>query len=375
MIKHLPVDQVQIGMVIARDVYTRDDRFIIPKDTELTARVLSRLHYYSVDSVMVYDGMDEGDEEPETEGVQIVQNPGTYIDLDSDRSYTDQITSTPEFQSFKQDFDSSVHMISEYMNAAAERNVVMDKNKLYGEIEEILDNARNELHMLDMMNCMRDYDDLTYAHSVNVSLLCHAMGEWLGYEREEQELLTLAGLVHDIGKLKIPEELIKKPGALTRQEFAIVRRHPVYGYEILRNQKFDLRVINAALMHHERCDGKGYPRALQAEGIDNFAKIVAVADVYEAMTADRVYRKGICPFDVLAIFERDGFTQYDPQFLLPFMNHIVESFINMNVELSDGRKGRVVMLNQHMLSKPVIKLKKGFVDLSKEAGLRIRSVR
>lgn len=375
MIKHLPVDQVQIGMVIARDVYTRDDQFIIPKDTELTARVLSRLHYYSVNSVMVYDGMDEGDEEPETEGVQIVQNPGTYIDLDSDRSYTDQITSTPEFQSFKQDFDSSVHMISEYMDAAAERNVVMDKNKLYGEIEEILDNARNELHMLDMMNCMRDYDDLTYAHSVNVSLLCHAMGEWLGYEREEQEILTLAGLVHDIGKLKIPEELIKKPDALTRQEFAIVRRHPVYGYEILRNQKFDLRVINAALMHHERCDGKGYPRALSAEGIDNFAKIVAVADVYEAMTADRVYRKGICPFDVLAIFERDGFTQYDPQFLLPFMNHIVESFINMNVELSDGRKGRVVMLNQHMLSKPVIKLKKGFVDLSKEAGLRIRSVR
>lgn len=368
-VKQVQIDETKNGMILAKDVYTEDDHFIISKDTKLTSRVIARLKFYGIDVVSVYE-----EEQRLTLEKSISVNRGFRLDSESEQTYSEQIKATKEFEEFHTSFDASVNVVSDIMSAAVHKNLAINKKELYKEVERILNNTRSGLHMLDMMNCMRDYDDLTYAHSVNVSLLCHAIGEWVGYGGEDLTLLTMSGLLHDIGKLRIPEELVKKPGELTDEEFAQIRKHSIYGYEILKEQKFDVRVRSAALLHHERCDGTGYPGGILSREIDSFAKIVAIADVYDAMTSDRVYRKGICPFDVVEIFEKDGLYKYDPRFLLPFLRKIVESYIGMNVALNDGRKGRVVMINRFTLSRPVVRLKEGFADLSKEQNLRIRSV-
>ena len=153
-----------------------------------------------------------------------------------------------------------------------------------------------------------------------------------------------------------------------------MKGHSVEGYNVLKDYPIDIRVKYAALMHHERCDGSGYPNGFKAKQIEDFSKIIAIVDVYDAMTADRQYRKAICPFDVIGGFERDGFLKFDTKYLMIFLERIVESYLHTIVRLNDGREGEVVMINKLSLSKPVVRVGDSFVDLSKEPSLFIECI-
>ena len=122
----------------------------------------------------------------------------------------------------------------------------------------------------------------------------------------------------------------------------------------------------AALMHHERCDGSGYPMGLTMEEIDDYALIIAIADVYDAMTAARSYRAPLCPFEVIAEFEKDGLQKYKPKYILTFLENIANAYQNNRVMLSDGTSARIVLLNHRRLSKPLVQLDDGAcIDLEK----------
>ena len=138
-------------------------------------------------------------------------------------------------------------------------------NPLFETAMSLLKETRNSIEMFDMLHNMRSVDDSIYAHSLNVALITGMLGKWLKMSKEDFDLLILAALLHDIGKAKIPPEILNKPGKYTDEEFALVRKHPTLGYEILlQYPRLDNRVKNAALMHHERCDGSGYPQNLKA---------------------------------------------------------------------------------------------------------------
>lgn len=181
---------------------------------------------------------------------------------------------------------------------------------------------------------------------------------------EETRVLTLAGLLHDIGKMLVPKEIITKAGNLTKEEFDIIKTHSIKGYQALKDYSIDIRIKYVALMHHERCDGSGYPNGFVKEQLDDFARIVAIADVYDAMTSSRRYRDAICPFDVVEEFERDGFLKFDPGYLMTFLERIVLSYLHNIVRLNDGREGEVVMINKLSLSKPIVRIGEEFIDLS-----------
>ena len=209
--------------------------------------------------------------------------------------------------------------------------------------------------MFDMLYNMRSITDSVYAHCLNVALISRMIGRWLKLERHDLDVLTAAGLIHDIGKLCIPEEVLNKPGALTDEEFALIRQHPKLGYDVLKNQhSLDPRIKKAALMHHERSDGSGYPSGVTEDFIDNYAMIVAIADVYDAMTAARAYRAPLCPFEVISNFEKDGFQKYNTRYILTFLKQMATTYQSNRVILSDGRSGKIVMLNQNCLSRPII---------------------
>lgn len=357
--KVIMAHRARAGMVVAADVYTEDYKLIIPQDAVLTEKSIERLAYYSIEEISIY--MKEKEEQ------KISQKPEFS-------EYENKIRGSEEFKVFSKRFDTEVESLSESFNSIVEGTEKLSEEKLLSGIDAILEKSRNGLHTIDMMHCMREYDDLTYVHSVNVSLLCSVMAEWLGYSKEKQRLVTFAGLMHDIGKLKIPQELIKRPGKLSEEEYKLVKNHTVYGYEILKGCGADKEAALAALSHHERCDGSGYPLGVTAPKIGWCTRIVSVADVYDAMTADRVYRKGICPFCVIETFEKEGMEKYDPHVLLTFLNKTIQAYIGCRVTLSDERQGEVVMINPQALSKPVVRIGDIFVDLSKENNLRIEGV-
>lgn len=221
---------------------------------------------------------------------------------------------------------------------------------------------------------MRNFSDCTYLHSLNVGMISAIIGKWSGMSDEDQHMLVTCGLFHDIGKLMIPPEILNKPGRLTDEEFKIMKSHTVKGYEIIKDLPLDDHIKNCALMHHEKIDGSGYPYGLKGNEIDEFAKILTIADVYDALTAARIYRGPMCPFDAIEIFEKDGFHLYETKYLLKFLQNVINSYMHSHVILTNGAEGEVIMMNTNKLSRPVIHSGSDFIDLSKSSQVKIEKI-
>ena len=224
---------------------------------------------------------------------------------------------------------------------------------------------------MNTLQLMREYDDTIYIQSLSVALIAHTIATQQNLPEDQIRTLMLTCAFHDIGKLQIPMEIISKPGKLTEEEYAVIKTHPRKSYDILTRAHFPQEVCAAALLHHERCDGSGYPSGFKGERLPLFAKIIAIADVYDAMTARRSYRKEICSFDVIAEFENSGYQKYDVNLLLDFLTSIAQSHLNNQVRLSNSLIGTIIMINKHKLSKPVVNIDGTFIDLSKEKDITI----
>lgn len=340
------------GMVTAADVYNYNDQLIIPANTVLDDILISRLAYYSIQRVNV------------REGASVAAEP----------SYSSRVVSSPQFKEFQKNFTKNVQQLQNSMQELIVNDAAIDEDSLLTQADTLVDPNATTIEIFDMIHNMRQYDDSTYAHCMNVSLICRIMAKWLNFNEKDTNVLTLCGLLHDIGKLSIPDSIVKKPGKLTSEEYNMIKTHTTHGYDILSKHNVDKRIVNAALMHHERCDGTGYPNGLCGNQIDEFAKIVAIADVYEAMTAARVYRGSQCPFKVITIFEEEGLQKYDPHYILTFLERIVSSYMNNSVRLSDGRIGEVIMINPGKLSKPMVRIGNEYIDLSKTNNLWIEEL-
>lgn len=362
---------LQPGMVSSDAAYTYTNHLVIQSNTTLTPEIIDKLKYYAVKSVKVYVTEDAPDSGTIPENTEVpVQSFG--LDLDGP-TYFERIQQTEHFIEFKENFTSSVNTFKDQLNDIIVKNSNDIVDDMLNEVNSILTRTRNPLHLLDMMHCLRGFDDMTYMHSMNVALISHVIGSWLGLPPDEMNTLVVCGLLHDIGKLKIPHEIISKPGKLTDEEFELIRSHPKLGYDILRSKDLDNRIKLAALQHHERYNGSGYPRQLTGPEISNFSSIVAIADVYDAMTSNRAYREGICPFTVIATFEKEK-DLYEPSLLYLFMRRTIEAYINTEVLLSNNERGKVVLLNQNHLSRPVVITDTKTYDLSRDFSIDITAL-
>ena len=326
--------------------------------------IIDKLKYYAVKAVKVYVN-----EDGKPNIVTDTEDASPALNFDGP-TYFERVQQTEEFIEFKDNFTSSVNNFQQQLNDIATTNNTGIIKNMLNEVKSITTKTRNPLHLLDMMQCLRNFDDMTYTHSMNVALICSIFALWLNLSAEETSVLISCGLLHDVGKLKIPSEIITKPGKLTDEEFDLIRSHPRMGYEILQPKDLDERVKLAALQHHERFNGCGYPKQLTGPEINNFSSILAIADVYDAMTSNRVYRKGMCPFTVISTFEKEK-DLYEPSLLYMFMKRTIEAYINTEVMLSNNERGKVVLLNQNHLSRPVVITDKQTYDLSRDFSLDI----
>lgn len=346
--------QLSPGMILGKDVYSMDDQLILPSGFCLTDRAISKLESYSISFVTIKEFDAPAEEE--------VEEPEVF----PEQSYSKRIRVSEEFKNFSAAFQEDVDHIKNALNDVVEKNAPLDVDVLLQETLSLLDNSHSSFHIFDMLHNLRNFDDITYTHGLNVGLICNVLATWLKMSPEEVELATQCGLLHDLGKLKIPEEILKKPGCLTDFEYDIIKTHPVESHKILKKCNVDPHILNAALMHHERCDGSGYPYRLKADKIDKYAKIVAIADAYDAMTSARTYRGPMCPFKVVEIFEREGLQKYDAKYIMTFLENIINTYLSHEVRLSDGRIGTVIFVNNRALSRPLIQCGDTYVDLTKE---------
>lgn len=354
----IAVAQLKAGMVLADDIFIFENKLLLPKGVELTDYMIHKLEFYSIKDVKIQDFAPSEDVDS--------------VSLENE-SYSQKLRHSQEFKEFKEEFFKNLYVLKTDFLDIANKDKKIEPDEFLQHVDSVIEHAGSQ-SVFDMLHCMREYDDSTFVHALNTALICHTFGHWIGLNEEDLNSLTLAGLLHDIGKIRVSDTIIKKTERLSPTERTMMQAHTVYGYEILKNQNIDERVKLSALMHHEHCDGTGYPKAYQSSQINAFAKIVGMIADYDSLTSSRPYREALCPFEVIKKFELEGLQKYDPSYILTFLEHVSNAFINHTVLLSNNETAEIVMINKQFLSRPMVKTDTRFIDLTKETNLSIKAI-
>ncbi|MCI7789296.1 MAG: HD-GYP domain-containing protein [Lachnospiraceae bacterium] len=347
--KQIPISKLIPGMVTAEDVLTYDRQLLVPRNVILTENIISRLEGYSVYYVWINEEVIDELSKP----MPVAFSDNSAL---SEPSNKERIRNSEQFLQFSQDFNQCAEHFRNSLMKSLYHNQPLFVNELLSETMQIMKQGRTSISVFDMLLNMRNIDDSVYAHSIDVALISNVLAKWLHFSEEEQQMATACGLFHDVGKFLLPSGVLRKPGKLTEEEFTIIKTHTTEGFHLLsKYENIPLHVKNAALMHHEKCDGSGYPYGLTGPEIDKYAKIVTIADIFDAMTSERVYRKAMCPFSVIKSFEDEGIQKYELKYILTFLENVANSYLNHRVTLTNGMEGDVIFINRDSYSRPVIR--------------------
>lgn len=241
--------------------------------------------------------------------------------------------------------------------------------ELRGIVDRMLRPLINTIGVLDYLYEIDLHCEKTFQHSVNVAVITGIFSKWLNYTEEEYDNLVLGGLLHDIGKIFVPLSILHKPGKLNEAEFSTIAKHAEDGYFFIKNSnEIAGGAKMAVLQHHERIDGSGYPFGLVNGDIHGYAKVVAVADIYDAMTSNRSYRAKLTPLEAMETIVGQMNNKLDIRVCLPFLDIMRDHILGSNVLLSDGQKAKIIILPCNGWTKPIVRAHDGrLLDLRKEA--------
>lgn len=328
--RRVSIDSVRPGMVNAKNIYSADGRNLLAKGVAINEFHIRRLKELGVYSLYVQDGIVDDivlpkviNEKTRVEMVRAVHN--VFTNLNSDRA----------------------------INTRAIQNVIGNI------IEEIFLNSDVLVQMTDI----RSFDDYTFNHSINVCLISLMIGVTLSFSESKLRELGVGALLHDVGKIRLNKAIIDKPGTLTPWEYEEIKKHTVYGFEILKNYfEISLRSSHVAFQHHERNDGSGYPRGLLSKEIHEYARIVSVVDVYDAMISDRSYRSAFSFSRALEEIKRHIGIKFDPEVVAALMKNVARYPVGTIVQLSNGDIGVVIDVSKRNQERPVVRR---FMDRSR----------
>jgi HD-GYP domain-containing protein (c-di-GMP phosphodiesterase class II) len=345
--KILPINELKVGMIAASDIYI-DKKVLLANGVAITETILNKLKQtYIVDKLEV------------------------YLRNDSAEVLTLSMKTVEELESTLNDFSSNLEAI--FNNISTLSISEMDEirtfsKKVQAEFKQIGTVIKNILFY-------GSGDDTIYRHSVNVTAVSFILGKWLGLDETELNLLTYSAILHDFGKMKIGKDIINKKSKLTSKEYDTFKTHPVIGYNIVKLIPYiDSSVSYGVLMHHERMDGSGFPLGIKEDKIHKFAKIIAIADIFDEVNSNR-YDKKVCgPFEALEVIREESLRKLDSSYCNVFLSHIVNYFMGENVLLNDERSCKVIQVNMNDLTKPLLLDDNGFLDLKKEKDLYVKKL-
>lgn len=341
------------GMRLGKPIFNETGKMLLGIGVELTEELISKLYYAGVDSLFIDDEL--------TSDI-VIEEPVS--------AKTVQLTLTTLKKTFQDAFNNK------FMQSLAKSNFLQEYRKI---MEALLSDLTNNKSALLMLHKIFVKDSYLYTHSLNVAIYTITLGIAKGYNYKELYELGLGALLHDIGKTQIPQGILNKPGPLTEEEFSEMKKHPDYGFEMMRQVSgFPLLAAHILYQHHEHCDGSGYPRGITGDKIHDFAKIVAVADTYDSLTSERVYRKKILPHEALEYLYIQAGKLYNKKIIELFRDNIAIYPIGVTVTLNNGYQGVVIDINNKFPARPILRIisdedgnridKTFEIDLSKELG-------
>ncbi len=233
----------------------------------------------------------------------------------------------------------------------------VETKEIYRRVNMIMDDLLNHKNVVVQLCDIRTVDNYTFAHSVNVCVLSIITGIAMGYSHHRLRDLGVGALLHDIGKIQISDSILNKPDVLNDDEYDEIKKHSDLGYALLckiPDIVSDAEMV--ALTHHERYDGSGYPFGKKADEIHEFSRIVAIADVYDALTNDRVYKKKILPHQAMEYMMTMAGHLFDPDMIREFIRYIAAYPLGYIVSLSTGERGIIIDSNQQFPTRPKVRI-------------------
>ncbi len=325
--RRINLDQIQEGTMLAKTIMTLEGKILLSSGVTLNAEHIKRLQTNGITEIYIEDEISKDIHVPD------------FI--------RDEITTEAKL------------LVKKMMTNTSIRTSI-DGRKVMEIVDKILESILANGDIIANLSDIRSVDDYTFSHSVNVCIYSLVIGIGLEYSSDRLRELGVGSLLHDIGKVRIPQSILKKPGKLTPDEFDEIKRHAYYGYEILKNTNgLNMTAAYIALEHHERIDGSGYPYQLKKNSIHKAAKIVAVSDVYDALTSNRVYRKKMAPHEVIDYITSRALHYFDPDIVDTFIRYVAYYPVGAAVILNNGEKGLVSKYNKHVPTCPVVRVVTG----------------
>lgn len=261
-----------------------------------------------------------------------------------------------ELKKVKSTFDRSYTHINQLMRDVqrdSQIDIEGSKELVSQTVDSIL---RNETAMF-WLSKIKHQDEYTSEHCVRVGILAIAFGKYLQLPRESLEVLGMCGMLHDVGKMKVPQEILNKPATLSPEEFAEVKKHTLLGYDFLKKHGgIDEQVCTVAMNHHERMNGDGYPHHAESQRLSLYDRIIAIVDSYDAMISDRCYHKGIPASQALSVLYKEQTNHYDAELVQQFIHMVGIYPVGSLVELNNGQLGIILSTNEDHKLEPVVEL-------------------
>lgn len=354
----IKIEELETGSVVAQDLYANTQYPIIHQNTAITEEHLHVLKAFNIEIVPIVNGTrkrKEGLNELGSEGSERDQHFSTSFE----KMYFDAV------EQFKREFHQWEYGIK--VNIEEIRNIMLPI------VEEVLVN-RTIIFALNSYSNAKDY---LYHHCISIGIIAAKIGNQLGFDRGTIIQLAIAGTLADCGMSKVPKTIRNKKEALNEKEFTEIRKHPVYSYGMIKDiptLKSEMKI--AISQHHERLDGSGYPLALKAEKISQYAQIIAVSDMFHAMTNERLYRSKESPFKVIEMIKEDEFGKFDIQVVQAFINLFADLPIGTKVELNNKQKGIIMFINRYTPTRPILKVDgtDEILDLSQKRSCHISRI-
>lgn len=346
---------LKIGTELAKPIYNDKGKILLQKDVVLTDVMIRRLLDLGITYVYIKDEL--------TDDIYVPSLIPEEMRIEA-------------IQTVKESFATYQN------NGFGKKSFLQDKTSenMTKMVDSMITQLKNDEEVLSVMSDILISDDYVFAHSINVTIYALALATELKLPDKQIRQLGLGAMLHDVGKMFIPDEILNKVERLNDEEFSIMQSHAEKGFHFLRKStSFPLLVAHCAYQHHERLDGSGYPRGIKETEIHPFGKILAVADVFDAVTSNRVYRDAMLPQEGLEVLYAGSGTLFDQDLIRTFKQTVAIFPNGSTIKLNDNRIAIVVKQHNQMYERPtvrVIKEQEQFIepydiDLSKQLNLTI----
>jgi len=369
MIKKIRTEDLKIGMFIDDfNVPWMDHPFMGAKKRLKNPKEIDLILKHNIKEVYIdtSKGVDSPDGMPAEESQkeireeikkEVIQNNDAEEEkTPQDKGLSDMAAFKEELKRAKQTYSEAKILVKDLLQDARMGKSI-DGERAAKVVDNMVDSIFRNKDALTSLSRLKSFDDYTFQHSLNVSVLALSLGRHLGLVKGELKRLGIGSILHDVGKMRVPEHILNKPGRFTDEEFEIMKTHTIHGAKILAdNDKIPKECASVALNHHERFNGRGYPRGTKGLSIGKFGLISSIVDVYDAITSDRVYHKGMPNHQALQKIYEWAKTDFYPIYVQKFIQCLGIYPVGAVVCLDTHELGVVFMQNHAQLLRPWIKL-------------------